>query len=190
MSEEDTYICDIESLIEHKPLLKPEIVKKFIFLDNFNILCLNARSLRDKFASFQILLKTLNINFSLIVITDTWFLEHEFLNQYELDGYNIFCDSRTKNRGGGVCVYVSQKFEARVEPARLEGAESLAVEMWYHGSRMFSALCIYRAPSGELSAFFRGLDPIMESLPSGSVVLGDMNIDLNPNNDSYNETTV
>ena len=190
MSEEDTYICDIESLIEHKPLLKPEIVKKFIFLDNFNILCLNARSLRDKFASFQILLKTLNINFSLIVITESWFLEHEFLNQYELDGYNIFCDSRTKNRGGGVCVYVSQKFEARVEPARLEGAESLAVEMWYHGSRMFSALCIYRAPSGELSAFFRGLDPIMESLPSGSVVLGDMNIDLNPNNDSYNETTV
>ena len=61
MSEEDTYICDIESLIEHKPLLKPEIVKNFIFLDNFNILCLNARSLRDKFASFQILLKTLNI---------------------------------------------------------------------------------------------------------------------------------
>ena len=54
--------------------------------------------------------------------------------------------------------------------------------MWYHGSRMFSALCIYRAPSGELSDFFRGLDPIMESLPSGSVVLGDMNIDLNPNN--------
>ena len=62
--------------------------------------------------------------------------------------------------------------------------------MWYHGSRMFSALCIYRAPSGELSAFFRGLAPIMESLPSGSVVLGDMNIDLNPNNDSYNDTTV
>ena len=119
MSEEDTYICDIESLIEHKPLLKPEIVKNFIFLDNFNILCLNARSLRDKFASFQILLKTLNINFSLIVITESWFLEHEFLNQYELDGYNIFCDSRTKNRGGGVCVYVSQKFEARVESARL-----------------------------------------------------------------------
>ena len=49
---------------------------------------------------------------SLIVITESWFLEHKLLNQDGLDGYNISCDSRTKTRGGGVCVYVSQKFEA------------------------------------------------------------------------------
>ena len=151
-------------------------------------MCVNARSLVDKFNNFQLLLSRLNVKFSLIVVTETWFAEHEFLNQYELDGYNLFCNSRKKNKGGGVCAYVSQKFEARVEPARLEGAESLLVEMWYHGSRMFSALCIYRTPSGELPAFLGGLGPILASLPSGSVVLGDINIDLCPDNNSFNET--
>ena len=57
-------------------------------------------------------MKTPNMSCSLIVITESWFLERKRLNQYGLDGYNIFCDSRTKNRGGGVCVYVCQKFEA------------------------------------------------------------------------------
>ena len=120
MSDEDTYICDMESLIEHKPLLKPEIIKDFIFLDNFNILCLNARSLRDKFASFRILLKTLNISFSLIVITESWFLEYEFLNQYELDGYNIF-------------VIPGQKIE--VEAFVCTSVRSLRLELSRHGCR-------------------------------------------------------
>ena len=181
------YVCDVESVIEHEPLLKPESINEFIFYDNFNILCLNARSLVDKFDQFEILLSKMNTKFSLIVVTESWFLEHEFINQYNLEGYNIFHDSRNVNRGGGVCAYVSQKFEARVEPARLEGAESLLVEMWYHGSRMFSALCVYRTPSGELSAFLGGLGPILESLPSGSVVLGDINIDLNPINQTFND---
>ena len=59
--------------------------------------------------------------------------------------------------------------------------------MWYHGSRIFSALCVYWTPSGELSTFLVGPRPILGSLPSGSVVLGDINIDLNPINQTFND---
>ena len=61
------------------------------------------------------------------------------------------------------------------------------VMMWYHGSRIFSALCVYRTPSGELSAFLGGPGPSLKSLPPGSVVLGDIDIDLNPINQTYND---
>ena len=52
----ETLICEIDSIVEHKPLLNPEVINDFIFRDNFNILCVNARSLFDKFNNFQLLL--------------------------------------------------------------------------------------------------------------------------------------
>ena len=70
--EDGAYVCDVESVVEHEPLLKPESINEFIFYDNFNISCLNARSLVDKFDQFEIPLSKMNTNFSLIVITESW----------------------------------------------------------------------------------------------------------------------
>ena len=44
-------------------------------------------------------------------------------------------------------------------------------------------LAVYRAPSGSLPVFLGSLAGILSALPSFSVVVGDINIDLNPDND-------
>ena len=73
-------------------------------------------------------------------------------------------------------------FEARVVPVHLEGCEALMAELLCHGSRRFTVFCLYRAPSGELPLFLGDLAGILESLPACSLLVGDVNIDLNPNN--------
>ena len=81
-------------------------------------------------------------------------------------------------------------FETRVLPARLAGSESLVAELYHRGSRLFTILCLYRAPSGELPLFLEDLTAVLKSLPACSLLVGDVNIDLNPNNDSfYSHTT-
>ena len=55
----------------------------------------------------------------------------------------------------GVCIYyINKKFEARVEVVRVHGAESLLAGVSYRGSGLFTVLCVYRTPSGELPGFF------------------------------------
>ena len=80
---------------------------------------------------------------------------------------------------------MNQKFEARVDVVRLHGAESLVAEVAHHGSRLFTVLCVYRTPSGELPGFLDSLGQVMGTLPSGTIIAGDLNIDLNPSNTSF-----
>lgn len=96
----------IEQFINHKPLVQTSHVKHFIQDNNFNILHVNVRSLSDKFNEFSIMLADLDINFSCIVVSETWFLENDFLDQYFIKGFNFFCCSRKAGmpRGGGVCI--------------------------------------------------------------------------------------
>ena len=72
-------------------------------------------------------------------------------------------------------------FETRVLPARLAGSESLVAELYHWGSRLLTIFCLYRAPSGELPLFLEDLTAVIKSLPAGSLLVGDVNIDLNPN---------
>ena len=175
----------IDQYIDHEPLIKPDSVKDFIFSKGFSVLHLNVRSLTDKFAQLQLFLSSLSVEFSCIILSETWFLQSDFTDQFKIDGYNLFCSSRTTQRGGGICVYVNQKFEARVDVVRLHGAESLVAEVARHGSRLFTVLCVYRTPSGELPGFLDSLGQVMGTLPSGTIIAGDLNIDLNPSNTSF-----
>ena len=178
---------NLESLLSHESMLPVHLVKNFIQCKSFNVLHINVRSLSDKFDELIVFLANLNVDFSCIILTETWLSDCDFLNQFSIPGYELFCNSRVGARGGGVCIYVHQMFEARVVPARLAGCEALMAELFCHGSRLFTVFCLYRAPSGELPLFLGDLAGILESLPACSLLVGDVNIDLNPNNKSYSD---
>lgn len=151
---------------------------------------MNIRSIRRNFPSFQLLLASIPVNLSIIALSETWLSVQDYLNDYSIDGYNFYCSSRQDKAGGGVCIWVSEEFETAVSEVRLSGSESLLVELVSAGRRVCSLLLVYRAPSGDLPTFLCDLELILSAMPSAaSFVVGDLNIDLNPDNFQTNLAT-
>ena len=82
----------------------------------------------------EFLLAELDIHFSCIVISKTWFSSNTFLNQYKIAGYNLYCSSRPDGVGGGICVYVTDSLEVEVTDVRLAGAEYVLVHTFCGGA--------------------------------------------------------
>lgn len=72
--------------------------------NNFTILNNNIRSLNKNSDELSVFLKALRYNFSVIVCTETWFVE--FPELYTIDGYTIHSNKSTFNQNDGVVVYV------------------------------------------------------------------------------------
>ena len=127
----------------------------------------------------EVLLDEIDIQFHCIVITETWFDNHTFIGKFSLSDYNVFHNSRSDKNGGGVAVYVCDRLDVRETAVRLEGCESLLLQLGESGRGLCSVLAVYRAPSGSLPAFLSDLSRVLSGLPSSSFVVGDINIDLN-----------
>ena len=78
--------------------------------DNFSILHLNIRSRNANIGNFREFLASLNGNFSVIVLTESWcdetVNENSLLN---LDNYYSVHQIRNNKKGGGICIYIQHK---------------------------------------------------------------------------------
>ena len=161
--------------VSHAANLAPNDVNTHIFsTNNFFVLHVNAQSLQNKMSQFELFLSEINVEFSSIVVSETWFQRDSFLGNFTIAGYNLFSASRDSGNGGGVAVYVNDKYEARAETVRLEGSESLLVRVGDARRDLCTLLSVYRAPSGALPAFLGDLTECLPSLPSNSLVVGDL----------------
>ena len=182
---------EIPNLVDHRPKIRPNAVKDTFndFSPNtFTILHINMRSLVHKMHLFEVLLAQLDVKFSCIIISETWFSSNEYYEKYFLDGYNLFCSSRPSGGGGGIYAYVSDEYEDSVTDIRLTGSEAMVVCINRSGRPVYSVFAVYHTPSGVPSAFLADLDAFLPALPSNSIVVGDLNFDLNPENDTDNPT--
>ena len=73
--------------------------------DEFSLIHLNARSLHKNFDNISEFLSTLNNNFSVIAISETWISGTPII-PFQLDGYDFVNFDRITGRGGGVCFFV------------------------------------------------------------------------------------
>ena len=184
-------VYELPDLVDHRPRISPEAVKSTFNTfnrNNFTILHVNIRSIINKMHLLELLLAQLDTKFSCIVISETWLTNDEFFGKYYLDGYNFFYSSRPGGGGGGVCVYVLDSYEASGADVRLAGSEAMVVRIDCSGRSVCTVLAVYRTPSGVPSAFLADWEACLPSLPSNSVIVGDLNFDLNPENDTDNPT--
>ena len=157
--------------ISHYAKLAPS-TKTHIFTQNhFSVLHINAQSLQNKMSQFELLISKIDLEFSCIVISETWFNRDSLLGTFAIEGYNLFSASRISGNGGGVAVYVNDMFEAREETVRLEGSESLLLRVGEAGRDVCTLLAVYRSPSDALPTFLRDLSECLPSLPSNSLVV-------------------
>lgn len=66
-----------------------------------------------------------------IGVSETWFSKHTLDKAVKIDGYRLFRNDRICKRGGGVCLYISEKLETRLVHEEMnEGlCEALFVEI-------------------------------------------------------------
>lgn len=79
-------------------------------------------------------------------------------------------------------MYVADGLEAGVVASTLAGAETILASLRDSGRRIFSVLAVYRAPSDAPSPFLEDLRALTPTLPTDTIVAGDINIDLSPDN--------
>lgn len=142
-----------------------------------SVIHLNARSLINKIDQLTSFLDEFCFNFSILMITETWFTPNDIVPG--IPGYKNFSVCRAQKRGGGVAMYVSDALSPKLLPqftAVTPNYEALSVLV---NNTIFAVL--YRPPSGDVNHFIDFVDSLLEYASYGRyrlVLGGDFNINL------------
>jgi hypothetical protein len=161
-------------------------------INNFNVLSLNAQSIRAKFDGLNIMLSIMNdqnIKFGAICIQESWLGESHDLSLLQLKGYTCFSSSKSSSGHGGLITYVSNDYNAlRVNhDVNSNIWESLTIKISGHNLiKPLSLVNIYRPPKDNNSipnihTFLGELEPLLHKLNNSNcdaILAGDFNINL------------
>ena len=119
----------------------------------------NARSLGANISKVRESLQRFSLTFDIVAISETW-TKVNYLH-YQLPNYSLFYTDRSLKQGGGVALYVSNKFNYnKIENMSYENVgffEIITVELVIQNHRNIVFGC-YRAPQPDTSVFFKDLD--------------------------------
>lgn len=79
-------------------------------------------------------------------------------------------------------MYVPRDLETRERVVSLTGAKALQISIATKNRNVFTVLDTYRALTDGPSLFLEDLSALVPTLPTNSIKVGDVHIDLNPNN--------
>ena len=80
--------------------------------NNFSIFLHNMRSLPDHFRELTCYLDTIDFDFKVLALTETWLKSYH--TNYTIPNYTIEQDNREHNRGGGVCLYMHSNLQYKL----------------------------------------------------------------------------
>ncbi len=95
------------------------MVKHFVepnLCHKYTAIHINVRSLPGKHDQLQTMISELHdggLNIDFIMICET-FLNDTNMNMVPLNGYQFICNNRIRGRGGGVAIYIADKFPFQV----------------------------------------------------------------------------
>ena len=156
--------------------------------DEFSVIHINARSMKNKFDDIQNLLAVSGVNWSLICISETWLKQNQ-IEHFNMEGYNVFASCRENSEGGGTLIYVNKRYDVK-ERKDLESisTESTLVELqqpFLNGKNVIIG-SIYRSPSLSHRIFLEYIEKLLDTLEDEKkmVILGgDFNYNLLDAND-------
>lgn len=153
------------------------------FVDSVSCIHLNIRSARKNVDEFKIWLQNFKIDFSIIVLSETWLDgEGDWLGT-EFRGYDAFHSIRENRKGGGVSILVDNKLNASSlsEFSVVNDIyESCAIGFRLE-NKNYSIIGVYRPPSSSIAVFndvFFSSIGSASIIQSTSIIIGDFNIDL------------
>ena len=164
-----------------------------------SILNLNIRSLTNKFALLLSLLKLINHDFTIIVITETWLNDSDNA-LFSIPGYEHISQNRINGEGGGIRIYFHKSIKLISLDNALTGIfpshESLSCFLSVDKDTQVHITGLYRPPNKSIKEFNSYLkNNLLRQINNSSntieIIAGDMNIpfktDVIYNNSSYLE---
>ena len=161
--------------------------ERLSFDDNaFSLIHLNIRSIPKNMHEFELYLASLDINFTVLAFTETWFKDETCL-LYNLDGYSIESSHRAYRKGGGVALYLrdSLMYKLRHDLDIYDDVmESKFVEIQkgsIGATRDAIVGVIYRPPNTDVSLFNARIHTLLSKIKLENKIcylLGDYNINL------------
>lgn len=143
-----------------------------------NIIHLNIRSLNKNFDNLLILLESLKIKFDLIVLSETWKINN--LENFNIEGYDIFYSEGSHNQNDGLVMYVSKNINPKFTTVKF--SENTFVKLALEKNNLlFNVVAVYRLPSTNSKNFLHELQNVLSQIKqknATNIFLGDINIDL------------
>ena len=178
--------CHVSSDYYLEDAFNDKCQQKSISPDNFSVIHLNIHSAQNKMCEFELYLKSLHVNFSIIAITETWFNDSNH-DLYGLNGYQMVDDYRQSRRGGGVALYIRNSVVYKLRndlDVFNENMECKFVEIDkcnFETSKHIVVGVVYRPPNTDLDIFNSHMGDIRSKISKENKechLSGDWNINL------------
>jgi len=152
-----------------------------------SIMHVNIRSLNANYTKLQQLLLNLHLQFDVIVLSEIWTNNIEFMNNI-LPNYKLFCDLPDYSNVGGVGIFVNKNLSTTIrDDLKIKTStykiENIFIEIKKR-DKIFIVGGIYRHPNSQISNFKGDLDALFHRINKKQskniecVIMGDINIDL------------
>ena len=160
----------------------------------FSILHLNCRTIKKNFTKLSILLKSLETDFDVIAISETWLNESEH-ELFDIQDYTCTFISRNEKRGGGVGLYVKNKYTFKllgniskcnkIYPNNT--VDSVFIEVDNGKQKNVIIGCIYNPPGNAFNNYLSNFFKEISTKPC--YLAGNFNMNL-LNHEKHNETSI
>ena len=160
--------------------------EKELTSSNFSIMHFNIRSIPKNSSHFEIFLSDLDIEFTVIALTETWLNSNNY-DLYNINGYVLESRHRSNKVGGGVALFIRQgiQFQLRQDLCEFSDViESLFIEISKTDINTENNIVIgvvYRPPGGNIDDFNGVISNILDRIKTEKNILylaGDFNINL------------
>ena len=148
---------------------------------DLSLLHLNIRSLQKIFNNLSNYLTNLNIQFSIIGISETWLRDDS--HSVDINGYRFIHKNRPNRTGGGVGLYISENLEFKLRPDlcfdKPDVAVSLFIEIKKPKEKNIIVGIVYRAPNLHSDDFLSKNTEVLDKISRENKIcylLGDFNL--------------
>ena len=158
--------------------------------NTFNLLLQNIRSFNKNFDDLSVYLDNYMKNIDIMAFSETWHTEDLCTT---INTYNDYHTVRANKKGGGVSLYISNKYRSSklVNMSRIcTTFEVCAAVVKVNADLEFYVVSLYRPPDSPLALFLAEFSDFLSSnfiSTQNLIILGDFNIDLSANNLSGTE---
>ena len=152
---------------------------------NLKILHLNIRSLNSKLDEFCNFVKTLELSFDVLVLSEIWSTNIAFYKNI-IPTHNFYYDLPENSNIGGIGVFIKKDYSVQFQNNyKLKSTLTNKIEnLWFEivkNKSKYIIGCIYRHPNHHIKEFTEIMENVLSKICKHNtpcVVVGDINIDL------------
>lgn len=158
-----------------RPRKIPTTICQLARVRGLKICHLNARSLAPKLDEIKILLQQSKAH--VMAISETWLTPNIPDSFLSINNYTLCRKDRTDKTGGGVAIYIHQKYAHSILKFETE-SESLQILLKLTSQHVITIIVTYKPPNVNAKAYITQLMSIIKSVTTKElIIVGDINMD-------------